>query len=372
MQALDPSGVYPAATVIAALTGKLGTRVWDFRYDRLDASNKLLEPVTTMMSATVTNDSLAAIKRKATFTLLDTSGINYLSDRIKPYARLRMPDGGFVEWPLGVFLLASPKRRATPGNVVTREVAGYDQALVLQQDKVTDRYSIAAGTVVTTAIATLVAGYTFIAQIVPSTLTLPAAREWPPGTSVLTILNDLLAAINYSSVTFDENGALVCKPYMTPASRTPDYVYADDASSMLTGETEQDFDLYDIPNKWLLIYSEADSAPLVGTYTNANPLSPTSTVSRGRTIADVITESDAADAATLNALAANAAFQRSQVYETVPFNTPLMPIHSDSDVIALTLSAFGLGAVKYAETSWSLPLVAGGIMAHSVRRVVPV
>ena len=102
-------------------------------------------------------------------------------------------------------------------------------------------------------------------------------------------------------------------------------------------------------------------------------MSPTSTVSRGRTITKVVTEAIADSPATLATLAANMAFNDSQIYETVTLTTSLMPMHSDSDVISLGASGLGLLAgTKYAETSWTMPLSPGGAMVHSLRRVVSV
>lgn len=376
MQALDLTGAYTSAEVIAALTAQSGTRSLTFRHDRLDSGNKYLGPIRSMTAAEVSNASLASIKRTAKFTLLDSEGINYGSDRIRPWARLAMPADsrvGYVEWPLGVFVLASPVREYDPvTGDVRRVVDAYDQALILQQDQISDRYSIAAGTLYTNAIATLVAGYTFTASIVPSAATLAVALEWAPGTTVLQILNDLLAGCNYYSALFNEQGSLVCKPYLSPASRASEYTYADDQHSTITGKLAQNLDLYSVPNKWVLILSEPGLAsPLVGSYTNANPLSPTSTVARGRTITKVVTETIAADQTTLTALAAKMAFSESQVYETVTMTTALMPMHSDSDVITLVVGPLGVSA-PYAETAWTMPLKAGATMSHSVRRVVSI
>jgi len=91
MQALDLTGAYTSAEVVAALTAQSGTRLLTFRHDRLDSSNKYLGPVQSMTAAEVSNASLASIKRTAKFTLLDSEGINYGSDRIRPWARLAMP-----------------------------------------------------------------------------------------------------------------------------------------------------------------------------------------------------------------------------------------------------------------------------------------
>lgn len=369
MQSLDPSGIYTDAEVIAALTARQGTRMMTYRYDRLDELNNYVEPLDWVLSGSVANNSLADIKRTAKFTVLDRGTINYLKDRVRPWARLAMPDGGVVEWPLGVFLLATPTRALDEVGVVTRDVDAYDQLLVLSQDKVGDRYSIAAGTVYTTAIATLTFG--LASSIVPSALTLPTAMEWEPGTPKLRILNDLLGAINYESAWFDEQGRLICRPYQSPAVRSSEYTYADDEASVRTGGANQTLDLFDVANKWVLVVSEADRAALTSTYTNTSTASPTSTVSRGRTIVDFRGSEDAADQTTLDAKAARYAFEASQVFEAIDFTTAAMPMHSNADVLTLDIPALGVAA-KYSEQSWELPLETGARMSHKVRRVVTV
>lgn len=276
----------------------------------------------------------------------------------------------WVEWPQGVFLLSSPKRKRTRAGVVVREVEGYDQLLVYADDKVADRYVAPAGALYTEVIRTLMAD-TPQKSISNSPLTLPTAREWEPGTSKLRIINDLLSAINYRSLSFDEDGVGIVAPYTSPQDRPAEYDYADDETSVISPEMEQELDVFAVPNKWVLVVSDPDRPALVGTYVNADPLSLTSTVSRGRTITDVRNEQDAADQSTLDGKARRLAFEASQVYETVDFTTAIMPIHSTDDVYNLTYSGLAISA-KYSEHSWELPLEAGALMKHSARRVVQV
>lgn len=372
MQALDPSGTYTDAEVVDALTGRYGTRTMSYRYDRLNSANTYVEPCDWVVAGSVANNALADIKRTAKFTVLDRGSINYGRDRIMPWARLAMPDGGFVEWPLGVFLLSTPSRGLDEVGVVSRDIDAYDQLVVLQQDKATDRYTVAAGTAYTAAIATLIASVGGItASIVPSALMLPAALEWEPGTTKLRILNDLLAAINYGSAWFDEAGRLICRPYQSPTERAIEYTYDDNTASVRRGRAEQTLDLFEIPNKWVGIVSEPDRPVLRSEYTNTNPASPTSTVSRGRTIPEILTELDAADQTTLDARVQRLAFEASQVYEGIKFDTAVMPFHSNADVLALKIPGLAVDA-KYSEHTWAFDLEVGATMSHTVRRVVNV
>lgn len=369
--ARNPNSHTPAE-VLSALQAQRGARRWSFRYEHLSSANVLLGGLSTVLSGEVSQSWLSPVKRTAKFTILDDGGINYLQDRVKPYARLHLPpygDDDWVEWPQGVFILSSPSRSIDESGTVTRTVDAYDPLRDFQDDKTTDRYTVTAGTAYTTAVSTLLGSIS--KTIATSASTLAADLEWEIGTTKLKVINDLLAAINYESLSFDEDGTAVVKPYTTPSTRPEEYTYADDESSLVFPGTQQALDLFGVANKWVIYVSRPDRTLLTATYTNSDPSSPTSTVSRQRTITDVRTETDAADQTALNAKVARLAFEASQVFESVDFTTAIMPIHSGNDVYRIALSDMAMDA-KYAETSWTMPLAAGATMRHSARRVVTV
>lgn len=369
MQSLSVNG-YTSDQVQKALHGP--SRKMSFRYELLSSANVKKADIRTVTAASISNNALAEIKRTAKFTLVDDGNINFLSDRIKPYARLKMPDGGYSEWPLGVFIPTTPPRKSDATDVVTREIEAYDLLQVLVDDKVADRFTITTGSNYIASVKSLLDGAGIASQNLTATdKTLPADRDWDPGTTKLSIINDLLGAINYRSLWFDENGVAIAQPYVTPEVRASEYTYRDDDSSVIFPTVQHSLDLFALPNQWVLYVSEADREPLRSVYTNSSPNSPTSTVNRGRTIVAAPEQVDAADQATLDALAERKAFEASQVYEQVEFETALMPFHSDSDVYTLEFSALGLSA-KYSETQWDMELKAGGRMRHQIRRVVSV
>lgn len=361
--------------ILDALRGVEGTRRFSFRYEHLDSTNtKIGHDLTPdhIVSGSVEQNWLADIKRKAKFKIHDDGHINFLSDRIKPFIKLHIPPYGtndYVEWPQGVFLLSSPSRTGENSTTIYRDVEAYDALQVFNDDLINSRYTVAASASYTSTISTLLGSIP--KSIQASTSVLPAAKEWDPGTSKLKIINELLNALNYQSLSFDEDGIAIVKGYTSPSQRAPEYVYADDEVGLINPNVTQDFDLFSIPNNWVLVVSDPDRAALVGTYTNTDPSSPTSTVRRGRTITDFRTEQDAADQTALNAKAQRLAFEASQIYEAVEFKTAMMPIHSGNDVYKITFSQLAIDD-KYSEHSWSLDLTAGALMAHRARRVVTV
>ncbi len=530
MRIYDPAGNYTPDEVVEALEAvTYGTREFEFRFERLTATNTLIDTLDAVAACEVSNNQFADIKRVAKFTIKDGGAINYLSDRIKPYVRLRMPviptvpaevvytqgfeagidswvasgtagfsaaaqssalahsgtyslssttassvgtknltltspsqplevgetytvvgwvaasadlsgsaleiqisdtfEGswvtapvantwyrieftfvatqttqeilfsghdtasgavtfylddvtltkneivdprpGYVEWSQGVFLLSTPSRAFVAGASVMREVEGYDQLLVLRDDKVSNRTTFTSGSLYTSNITAITSGLGFATNITPSVLTLPSDMEWEPGTSRLQILNDLLGSINYQSAFFDEDGVLVCQPYISPADRASEYTYRTNEAGLISGDVTQTLDLFSVPNKWVIVVSNPDQSALTSEFTNSSLSSPTSTVSRGRTIVDFRTEEDAADQTTLDAKVARIAFEASQVYEVVTFPTAMMPVHQNADVYSLDIDGLSIDAA-YSEHEWSMTLKAGATMTHKVRRVVTV
>lgn len=381
MQALVPVGErnpsgYDASAILSALQGQHGVRRWSFRYELLEPDGTWVTDLDTVLSCEVSQNWHADIKRSMTLRLREAGGIDYLADRIRPNVRLHLPPygaGNYVEWPQGVFLLTSPKRVLSSAGVITREIQGYDQLQVYAEDLVADRYGVAAGTVVTTAVKTLLQSVPVppIIHLTPHAGTLVTAKDWDPGTSKLRIINDLLGMINYESLSFDELGTAVAQPYRSPAERPEEWTYGNTDHGLMIPGAEQEMDLWGVPNSWVLVVSEPDRPVLKSTYTNTDPASPTSTVRRQRTITDYRTEQEAVSQAVLDAKVARLAFEASQVYETVPFRTGLVPLHSGNDVYRLRVDGLAIDA-RYAETSWKLPLKAGAQMEHSARRVVTV
>lgn len=364
--------------VLAALRGVAGSRYFTFRYDLLSSSNVKIDALDSVISCTIDQNWLADVKRTARFKLRDTGAVDFLQDRIQPWIRLHLPPYGvndWVEWPQGVFLTSSPSRVIDTAGLITRDVTAYDINQVLLDDKVASRYTVLAGQRYVTVVTGLL-GSTSIDGNITTTLPWgarinPVAKEWDPGTSKLAIINALLSAAGYDSLSFSETGRAIIRPYTSPLQRSTQYEYADDEVSLLVPEMTQELDLFDIPNRWVLTVSEPDRDPITASYTNTDPGSPTSTVNRRRTITDFRTEIEAADITTLQEKVKRLAFEASQVFEAVEFETGLMPIHSGNDVYQIRFGPFVVNA-KYAEHSWSMTLQTGAKMKHRARRVVTV
>lgn len=226
--------------------------------------------------------------------------VNWLTARVRPVLSI----DGYGDTALGVFLAAeAPEAHTDTG--FSRSIKLLDKCTILDQDKLDAAYALDAGTVVTTAIVTLIAstGETNIA-ITPSAATLVNPLVWPAGTTKLQIVNDLLSVINYFSLFTNGDGQYRGEPYVKPASRAIVWDFLDGPDCIYLPVLTKDVDLFAIPNKFIAITQGAgDTAALTATATNTDPASPYSTVSRGRTITEVLSGVEIADQATLDAFA---------------------------------------------------------------------
>lgn len=364
---------YTRQQVINQLHGRSGSRgIVKFRYDLLNRYDVKIGELKAQPGRVAMN-SLAEIKRTAAFNITEQEGqdIDWLNDRIRPVFCLQMPDG-WAEWPLGVFLLSSPTRKDV-NKKIKREIEAYDSSLILKEDKFIDRYFLAAGTKYTVAINEILNGAgIWKINIIDHPGTLAVDKEFEIGTTKLFAINELLTAINYTSLWVDENGYFVAQPYVLPSDREVEYEYrTNDLSIIHPGSTEE-LDLFAVPNQWVRYISDPDRGTVLrSVYTNELSTSKTSTISRGRTIVDINSVDDIFDQATLDDYTKRLAYNASQVYGRFDFSTALMPHHSYYNCLFVEHTDFGVSS-KYMESSWSMDLQAGGTMSHSCRRVIQI
>jgi hypothetical protein len=169
----------------------------------------------------------------------------------------------------------------------------------------------------------------------------------------------------------DVNGYFTSNSYISPSLRPIEYTYKDDELSVTYRGMQEELDLFDTPNQFIVVRTNSEETPLKSVYTNSNAASPTSTVSRGRTIVDYREIDNISDQSALDSYTQRIAFEASQVYGKLNFETAIMPMHDYYDILKIEYGPLGVND-KYTETSWSIPLEVGGRMKHEVRKVVSI
>lgn len=339
-----------------------------FRYELLNKNDELQGTLSTIKGCRVAYSSLGQLKSSANITMKEDSSINYLTDRIKPYVIFENR-GEKYEFPMGIFLLNSPTRK-DEDNTITRDIDCYSKLQILKQDKFGARYFIQRGTNYITAVSQIISstGETKM-KLTQKSATLPSDKEFDIEMSKLDIINQLLKEINYYSLNVDSEGYFVANPYILPVDREIDFEYIDDELSVLGAGATEDLDLFNVPNVFVRYVNNPERPDLRSEHINDNPDSIVSTVSRGIRIVDVQAVDDIASQSDLDDLTRRDAYNASEVYGHVNFETAIMPVHGFLNCLYLRYSPLGIDD-KYIETSWEMDLKAGSKMSHTVRKVV--
>ncbi|MBB6446452.1 hypothetical protein [Bacillus benzoevorans] len=373
-------------------------QVIDFRFELVTKDGIYKKDLKNIKDGSVDFDASVAIKRTASFTMTEDDDINYLSDRIRPFVRFfidqrkMMPASqaflssrfaadmekqmigvnGWMEFALGEFLLTSPSRVEVDDDF-EREVEAYDATVILQEDKFEERWFIPSGLLVRDAVIEILESSGITRHdIQVTTMFVGDDIEFDIGKKKLEAVNEILRLGNYTELYTDEYGNCVAKEYINPILLNYDYEYKTDRKSVVSPGYEEIIDYYKVPNKFIVIRSLPDRNPLVSRYTNNNPLSPTSTVSRGRTIvADPIIIESVQDQMSLDLFVERIAFEQSQVFSEVIFETGLMPFHGYRNVLNVEFDGL-LSNGKFMEQSWSTPFDIGGKMKHTVKRIIEI
>lgn len=217
---------------------------------------------------------------------------SWMHARVRPVLMI----DGVPEKPLGVFIPSAPAEQWSEGGG-TQQIELLDRTSILSQDCVERTYSIKAGTKVISQVRRLI-GSTGEkpGAISDSGRTLKSGLTWPPGTSKLTIINELLEAADFFALWTDGNGQFRVQKYVEPRYRPMKRQFLDDDSSIYIPTFSTDTDVYSIPNKVIVTAQGSGSGEgYVGIATNENPDSPYSYQNRGRWVVDTVQGIEVAD-----------------------------------------------------------------------------
>ena len=296
--------------------------------------------------------------------LVPAEDYDLLRDQIRPEMII---DGNTHH--LGLFLPSSVEE-ITDGPDHYLQVEAFDRCWQVQDSHLENLLHIDAGTGYMQAIeARLAEAGIALVSASESAAVLPEDREWNVGTSRLTIINELLAEINYSSLWFDSEGLAVLEPAAVPsAGNIRHRIRSENAESLLRPAMQKAVDIYRTPNVFIAVCSNPDkSGAMRAVSVNDNPQSPLSTIRRGRRISTVINVPNIADAAELQACADRARNESLVTGEKIGITTGLLPGFGVNDVIGIDSGDLFAVAI---DRAWTMTLTVGGEMQHTLEKVV--
>lgn len=302
-------------------------------------------------AATLTHDTSRTIKRDLRLTLdpADASEINVITDRIAPSMLL----AGRI-WPLGRFMFTSEVDMVSTG--------GNDASLVLMDEmwlvdqEITAGFSSSAS--VDLAARQLVDGLPLVgAEFEPSPY--PAVGGWRVGSRRGQILNTLALIGDYETPWLANDGLMRMVRTVDPADAIPAITW-DDTALVYADKVSDTDNLVEAPNRFVVVGNgtASSAAEIVGVY-DVPPSAPHSIAARGFVLQQtydvgVGTQAQATAAARGIGL-------RQTIIAQLDTATPPDPRHDSYDVIRWN-------GVNWLETAWSMELVEGGDMAHTLRR----
>ena len=378
---------------------KRGIRKVKFRFELYNRNGDFKKDLSNILSFRISHNFFAQVKTTARISMEEDNDIDFMNDIVRPYIMISSPSEPFVhdekdvtflhmthpieteritegeyseweEYPLGAFFLSSPTRRDEK-SLVIRDIEAYDISLILSEDKITERYSISKGTNYVLEVRRLLknAGIERYHIEAPDVVTTRRDMEYEPGTSLLTVINDMLGQIGNTPIYMDNRGMLRSDRYVNPSDRPPTVHYDDCTCSLVLVGAEEELDVFNVPNVFTVAISNPDEPPIVRTVINDDPSNPLSTVRRGRRIVDFRTVEDMASEDSLERYVMRIANEANTQYGSIKFRTPLMLGHWYGDIVKLTYKPLDIEGT-FLESGWEMDLKVGGEMTHTLRRVV--
>lgn len=307
------------ATIPAAFTG---SRVSSFRYELLDLNDQLIGPLDGVETGSLQWSAATSVKVGGSLEVTEVMEVDWLNTRVRIWRRV-----GDVEWSRGVYVASAPRQRNVDGmKMFTIELLG--KLALLNRDEQAQWVTVPAGVNIIDTVRSLLAaaGHHKVA-ITDAAATLSVPKTWEPTTSLLLIVNELLDAAGYWSLTADDEGFFVAQPYVLPADRPARYDLLDDANSIYEDDFTVDRDIYSIPNRVVIVGNATeDDPPLVGVAENLDSDSEYSIPSRGQVISYQEVGFEAANQTVIDDYARRRLVEKSQVSGTVPIRHAPLPL----------------------------------------------
>jgi hypothetical protein len=328
----------------------------------LDTSNVLVEDISDdLVSGQIDRNNSQLIH--GTCKLRIARELAWGADRVRPYMTL---SNGTISarFNLGVFVMTSPETVLGEDPVIY-DVTGFD-TLYLLQDSMADTYVVEAGTTYLSAIQDLVTASGITATVnldgTLQTATLPETMVWAldPTTSTtwISVINALLASINYIKLWADENGIFHSSPYIAPVDRALEWTFdtEDDSTNIVGPNRKLTSDVWGARNWWRFVRKGMTVTPVegAGIYTVENvSTGRTSQTAMGRIIRAKTQFLDAADQTSLEAQGDRIVALNQAVSRSFQISVDPLPIAGHFDVVQFTDAG---ESDKCQVTGWVLPL----------------
>ena len=331
----------------------VGVRAATFAFDLVNGvTGEKRGSIKPLVGATLSHDTNSTIKRRLSMALgvTDTATINTVSDRVLVY----MVING-TRWPLGRYMFTNKASQFFSSGRLSNVTLVDEMFLV---DQPIEAGINGNGKLVSAVIEETIADLPVVLGDLDLSL-FTSVESWSIGTNRGNVLQSLSVTGDYFSPWFGNDAKLHFIRSFDPAKVEPQFNYDTGNQVFRSGIVETD-ELLTAPNR-VIVVSNASSRPqdaVVGVADVASN-APNSIQNRGFVI-PVVFNLQVATAAQATIVAAGLA-QRMTIFEQVSLSTPPDPRHDSYDVILWQ-------GEKWLELSWTMNLMEGGAMTHTLRK----
>lgn len=338
----------------------IGQRQATFRFDHIDivtGYRKTLHPIRDTVPV-LSHDTSRTITRTISglrFNAAETAELSVISARIEVFMLI-----AGQEFPLGQYVFNDQTRfRYTSG--VPSSTSLYDLGFIVDQPIEESFPFFNAGISVTPAevlITDLLDNLPIVFTIEPSPY--QSVGSWTAGTRRGTILEQLAIDGDWFSPWFDNTNVLRFIRSFDPATALVTFDFDTGSKVMQEPPPVETDDLLTAPNRFIVISNSANglTSPAVGTY-DIPSSAPHSAANRGFIVSAVF-DRQLTNTAQAGAVAQNLGL-RQTIFERAEIFTAPDPRHDSYDVIRWQ-------GENWLEIAWSLPLIEGSVMRHTIRK----
>lgn len=341
-------------TPLLDLADGIGQQAVSFRFDLLDGvTGESLAELTPIRNASLSHNTAQTTKRQLRLALgvADTQLVDPVNNRVD----VTMVLSDDSEWSLGRYVfMDQPKQIFSSGDVSTASLV--DEMVTIDQ-QITESVN-SAGRNTHNVILDVLSSYSYPLKAEASDFS--AIQAWGPGAGRGQILEALAVTGNYFSPWFGNDRALHFIQAFDPAAAVPTFNFDTGNAVLLPGITDNN-DALIAPNRFHVIGNATTGvkSSAVEGFADVPATAPHSFRNRGFIVPTVVSL-PVASSAQAAAVARNLAI-RQTVAETVILSTALDPRHDSYDVVIWQDQ-------KWLEIGWSMQLVAGGTMSHTLKK----
>lgn len=331
----------------------VGVRAASFEFQLVNGvTGQNLGLIHPIRGASLSHNTSATIKRRLSINLgvTDTAAINVVSDRVLPYMLING-----VRWPLGRYMFTNKASQFFSDGRLSNVTLVDEMFLV---DQPIEKGIDGLNKLVSAVINETIAGLPVTLDHVEESL-FTSVESWGIGTNRGSILSSLSVTGDYFSPWFGNDTHLHFIRSFNPATADPTFNYDIGNQVFQKGIVETD-ELLTAPNRVIVVSNSATNAkvPVVGVADIAAN-APNSIRNRGFVV-PVVLNLQVGTAAQAAFVAAGLA-QRMTVFEQVTLSTAPDPRHDSYDVIVWQ-------GEKWLELAWTMNLLEGGAMTHTLRK----